>query len=225
MNSTVIIFDLNGTLIDSEIVHSSAYAEVLAKYGIKFSIEEFTNFWTRQGKKLKDYLVEVGRQDLLTLEEKIMQEKQKIFHNTFEEKSKLMPGAGQLLKNLKKDFRLGLETSGAEEIAIKLLKHFNIQEFFDATVTRDTNFDETKYGLKNLKSTRLKYLITILSSVPEKCVMVGDAEKDIYGAKELGMKTIAVPNEYTKDNNFSSADKVVGSLSEINSKLIKGLFV
>jgi HAD superfamily hydrolase (TIGR01549 family) len=210
--------------VDSEIAHSSAYAEVLAKYQIYFTIEEFTNFWTRQGKKLKDYLVHIGREDLLHLEEKMMEEKQQIFHSTFEEKSQLMPGALELLRSLKNDFKLGLETSGAEEIAVKLLQHFNMQSFFDGIVTRDTKFDETQYGQKKLKSSRLKYLADILSIGSESCVMVGDAEKDIRGGKELGMKTIAVPNQYTKDNNFSSADLVVKNLSEINKNLIEGLF-
>lgn len=224
MKSIAIIFDLNGTLIDSEVAHSNAYAEALAEHGIKFTIAEFTNYWTRQGKKIHDYLAEIGRHDLLHLGEQILEDKQKIFHNTFVEKSILMPGGGKAIERLKKDFKLGLETSGSGDNAFKLLKHFNIWDFFDAIVTRDTPFDEAKYGKHKEKNARLKYLTELLSVEAQNCVMIGDAEKDINGAKKVGMKTIAVPNEYTKDNDFSLADKILGSLNELNPELIFGLF-
>ena len=37
------------------------------------------------------------------------------------------------------------------------------------------------------------------------------------------MKVIAVPNIYTKDHDFSRADKVVESLSDINLELLESL--
>ena len=44
-------------------------------------------------------------------------------------------------------------------------------------------------------------------------------EKGILAAQQAGMKSIAVPNRYTKDNDFSAASFTVGSLSEVESVL------
>jgi beta-phosphoglucomutase-like phosphatase (HAD superfamily) len=45
--------------------------------------------------------------------------------------------------------------------------------------------------------------------------VIEDSESGVIAAKAAGMKVIAVPNRYTKHQDFSKADKIVKSLSEI----------
>ena len=59
---------------------------------------------------------------------------------------------------------------------------------------------------------------------PNKCVMFGDAEKDMIGAKEAGMMSVAVPTQYTKTNNFDRADKVFSSFQEVSVEILETLF-
>ena len=75
--------------------------------------------------------------------------------------------------------------------------------------------DEKKYGSKKWKASRLKYLADQFGLPPDLCVMVGDAEKDLQGAKEAGMKVIVVPNIYTQTQDFSLADGMFRSLKDI----------
>ena len=67
------------------------------------------------------------------------------------------------------------------------------------------------------------YLTSELGINPTECVVIEDAEKGIKAAHAANMKSIAVPNCYTADNDFSLADRVMTSLQEIDIELIDAL--
>jgi beta-phosphoglucomutase-like phosphatase (HAD superfamily) len=46
----------------------------------------------------------------------------------------------------------------------------------------------------------------------------------VQAGKAAGMKVVAVPNEYTRRMDFSSADKVVDSLSKVSHSELSKLF-
>ena len=219
-----VIFDLNGTLVDTEIAHGKAYREVLKKHGIEFSLPDFSDHWTRQGKKLADYLTKIERHDLLHLEKDLVKEKDQIFDSSFAANSTLMPFARETLSSLKHEgFILGADSSTSRDNLEKLLKHFELFDFFDILTSRDTPFEESEYGDHKSKTARLKFLVDSIKLPAYRVAMVGDAEKDIQGANRAGIKAIAVPNKDTANNNFNLADKVVKDLSEITSELILSL--
>src|SRR3989338_9764754 len=224
MKKFAVVFDLNGTIVDTEIAHSSAYTEVLKKYRVTFTITEFTEYWSRHGKKIDDYLKDIGREDLLKIEKQIKEEKDEIFRRTLESTARLMPGTLELLERLKGVCPLGLESSSPLANVMALLNHFGIARFFDAVVPLDAGFDEKKYGVAKNKSSRLKFAAEKLGYACSACVLVGAAEKDIRAAKEAGMKAIAIPNQYTESQNFTEADKIIPSLSEITPEILDSLF-
>ncbi|MBI2611778.1 HAD family phosphatase [Candidatus Gottesmanbacteria bacterium] len=225
MKNFAVLFDLNGTLVDTENAFFHAYKDVLSKYGIPFTLETFTSHWSTKGKKLKDFLIEIKREDLLPKEKELLSQKDEVFQATLEERALLMPGAKETVERLKKEnIKLGLDSSSTRENIEKILSIFQMSSIFDAITSGDMELDETKYGEKKRKSSRLKALADMLGISYERCVVIGDAEKDIKGAKDAGMKAIAVPNQYTKVNDFSKADKVVENLDQITSKLLEFLF-
>lgn len=163
----------------------------------------------------------MGRKDLLVRAKELHEEKNRIFRDTLASTAVLMPGVKELIAQLRTlGIPLGLETSSPMENATRLLLHFSLENAFDAIVASDTQIDAQKYGSNKDKPARLKALAELLGCPPSRCVMIGDAEKDILGAKEAGMKAIAVPNQYTWDNNFGQADRVVSSLQEITPELL-----
>lgn len=225
MNNFAVIFDLNGTIIDTEAVHAKAYAEVLAPHGVVMTVEDFTEHWSRQGKKLPDYLEAIGRTDLLAQADDLLEEKQKIFQARVAEQAVLMPGATELLELLKQsEVKMGVESSGDGRNLELMLTHFNLKDFFDVVVSKDTELDEVVYGPKRQKASRLKLTAHLLSFKPSQCIMLGDAEKDIIGAKEAGMKAIAVPNQYTLGQDFYLADNVISGLPLVTVELLQGLY-
>ena len=221
MNKFAVIVDLNGTLVDTEYAFFQAYKDALTKFNVSFTIEDFTQNWSTEGKKLKDYLEKIKRQDLFVKEKEILIEKDMIFQETLESRAILMPGAQDLLFYLQKEnISLGLDSSTSRMNIDKLLKLFNIESTFAVIASGDMEIDEAKYGDIKKKSSRLKVVADILQFPYKKCIVIGDAEKDIKGANEAGMKSIAIPNQYTKSNDFSLADKKVTSLKEITIDLL-----
>lgn len=216
MNDYAVIFDLNGTLVDTEIAFFNAYKDVLARHGISFILEQFTSNWSTKGKKLKDFLIEIKRQDLLQEEREILAEKDKIFQETLKPRVILMPGVKKTIARLKKEnIKLGLDSSSSKKNIDEILSIFQLSGVFDAITSGDMELDEPKYGDKKKKSSRLKALADMLGYTYDKCIVIGDAEKDIKGAKDAGMKSVAVPSKYTKENDFSLANMVIKSLIEI----------
>lgn len=225
IDSFVVLFDLNGTLVNTEEAFFTSYKEALSKYNISFTIDDFTNNWSTKGKKLKDFLTDINREDLLLVEKDIMKHKDEVFEKIFEEKSSIMPGAKEAVERIKRNgIPLGLDSSNARHNINRLLIKFGLENMFDAITSFDMELDESRFGAKKKKSSRLKALAEMLNSSPNESVVIGDAEKDIKGAKDAGMKTIAVPSIYTKNNDFSIADKVIKSLDEVNLELIVSLF-
>lgn len=216
MASFAVIFDINGTLIDTETAHFLGYREALLPYGIEMTLEEFTDNWSRQGKKLDHYLEHISRHDLVPEYEKIKRKKDDIFQSTIKQRITLMPYARETLALLRSArIPLGVDTSGSHENMEMMLALFSLSDFFVHTADGDTEIDEAHYGSRKEKTSRLRYLADKFGVQPASCIMVGDAEKDILGAKEAGMRVIAVPNVYTKSQDFSGADVVCSSLVKV----------
>jgi len=94
-------------------------------------------------------------------------------------------GSKELLKKLKqRNKKIGLVTNNERRITEKMLGHFNLQGFFDTTVTMD-DVENTKPHpepiLKALKRLRCK---------PGDCLYVGDSEADIIAGKAAGVTTV-----------------------------------
>jgi len=222
----VIIFDLDDTLYEEKTFVESGFKAVSEYVGKQFKInkKEFLkilidilekegrghifdsalkryNFYT---KKLVDKLVKIYR-----------------FH-----KPNIQPYSGirNLLKNLKKRYKLALITDGLGYVQRNKVKALKIEKLFNLILyTND-------YGKKNSKpsSYPFKKALKFFQIKPEEAIYIGDDPyKDFIGAKKLGVKTVrALQGRYknTKAKRNFGADYNVNKLIEIN-KLLKSLTV
>ena len=62
-----------------------------------------------------------------------------------------------------------------------------------------------------------------LKVLPQDAIAIEDTETGVAAAKAAGLKAIAVPNKYTKGQDFSKADIIVESLSDITLDLLIGI--
>ncbi len=181
----IVLFDLDGTIINSEngILNSIEYA--LGKYGAEMPKRSTLNFFL--GPPLDDSfskLLKISKQDAEILV--------KYYREYYREKGifeiQLYDGVEDLLKEIKTSCRkVVLATSKPEEFAKKILKHLNIDKYFD--VIAGATFDNTRSEKPDVIAYALKRVGVMNNN---SAIMVGDRKFDCEGAAELGLDSIGV---------------------------------
>ena len=123
----------------------------------------------------------------------------------------------ELLKLLEGKYPLGLASSSVRKNIDECLAMLDMTKYFKvilsaADIPRNKPFPDV-------------YLLAAekLGVDPAECAVIEDADSGVIAGKSAGMKVIAVPNEFTAHMDFSPADVVVDSLSEITIDMIEGL--
>ncbi|MBN2312566.1 MAG: HAD family phosphatase [Sedimentisphaerales bacterium] len=211
---SMVIFDLDGLLADTEKLHRGAYKEVFSSLGVDLSDEEYEDHWIRWGKGIDDF---VEQRNLDIEPELIRRNKALLYGQMVRSEVKPMPGARELLDSLRGRKTLTLATSSYPRDAYNVLDTLGFMDFF--------TYIATKGNVERIKPYPDIFLHVAgeMKTPPEQCVVIEDAEKGILAADAAGMKSIAVPNEHTKSNDFSKATVVLNSLDEINCELIDQL--
>ena len=144
----------------------------------------------------------------------VRNEKALIYKKLISSSAEPMPGARELLCSLQGRKLMGLATSSHPKDAHAVLKALDFEDFFCCMATKGS------VELIKPYPDIFLYVAKEMNTLPENCLVIEDAEKGILAANAAGMKSIAVPNRHTMSNDFSKADLVVNSLTEINCELI-----
>ena len=192
------LFDLDGTLTDPGLGITNSVMYALRKFGIEVSDRRI--LYRFIGPPLTDSFEEYygfSKEDsLLALKyyREYFREKG-IFENTPYE------GVSEMLADLRSHgVRLAVATSKPEEFAVRILKHFELFDFFD--LVAGATMDETR----NRKEDIIRYALEISGAANEaQAVMVGDRLHDIEGAKKNGLLSIGVLYGYGSREELTSA--------------------
>lgn len=213
MKRGLVIFDLNGLLIDSELLIWKSYRQVLLSRGIDFGREEFSEDWTRRGAGLSYTLKKHGVQHLD--QEEIRREKEVIYHDLIRKELRLMPGVEDCITRLHGYFALAIDSTSKRVDVETALARFKLLDRFDFIDAKESGF------AKKPAPDSLAHIYSSLKFSPTQTVLLDDAEKGIKAANAAGIHAIAVPNEYTSNNDFSGADLVLDSLAYLTLEIIQ----
>ena len=210
-----LVFDLDGLLIDSEALQYKAYSLVLARFGVKVSAAEYARHWIATGHgpeyAVDAYKLPVNPKELRAL-------KDPVYHEIMRREIALMPGALAALQGLCGHYPLAVATNSNHADTDFVLDHLALRRFFDVIVTRE------QYVLAKPNPDAFLTAAHQLGVPPTSCVVIEDAYKGILAAHRAGAIAIAIPNAFTRDNDFSLAAAVLGSLAELTLSLIQDLF-
>ena len=108
------------------------------------------------------------------------------YWDAFVEKMQLFDGAMELLTNLReRKVKIGICTDLTAHIQIRKLKHLGLSDVVDAVLTSE------ECGREKPFEDMFRLILGKLQVSPRDSIMVGDSlEKDVQGAKNVGMKTI-----------------------------------
>ena len=197
-----ILFDLDGTLVDTAPDLMNAHNHVMKKYGYPTKSTEEIRGLVGQGASalIGRSIWGQAKKEFHSVDDKKIKDKMsKDFINFYGkniiEESTLINGVKEFLKWCKeKNISMAVCTNKQEHLAIDLLKKIEIYDYFEYVAGSNT-FDYCKPDPRHLTS-----IIEILSGDLKKSLMIGDSENDANAAKAASIPIILLENGYTEKN-------------------------
>jgi len=213
-----VIFDFDGVITDSEILHFRAFNQVLGKHGVEITLKDYYKHYL--------YLTDLDffklfvDKGLLELDEGgveiFVEQKKQVFEKLAKTDGRIIEGVRDFLEMLKQNnITMGI-CSGALLTEIELiLEEARLRSFFDVIVSAE----QVKKGKPNPEG----LLLTLhklnekgeSSTLANQCIVVEDSHWGLEAAKSAGMHTIAVTNSYDAEQ-LAMAEKVVADLGQLS---------
>jgi len=180
MNIHTILFDLDGTLIDTNKLITESFYHTFNQFGLEFSHDEILAF---NGPPLKETF------------EKIDLDKAEAMITTYREHNlehhdayvKIFPNVKETLDALKKQgIQLGIVTTKMRGTAIRGMKLTGIYDYFDTIIAIDDITNPKPHPEPVLSAMKN------IQADPETTLMVGDNHHDIESGQNAGVKTAGV---------------------------------
>ncbi len=204
-----IVFDLDGTIIDSYQTIFKTTLKVLKELKINTPIDE-KEFYKRIGQHFIDIFREMNI-PVNDFEKFIGIYKDHYFD--FINDSEIYPGVIETLHSLvEKRIRISLLTTKVQSQADKIINHFNLRKYFSFVMGR-------RDGIANKPSAEpLLFICGKLNVEPKNTLMVGDTELDIQCGKNAGTRTCGAAYGYrTKEQLVNeSPDFIISNITELN---------
>jgi phosphoglycolate phosphatase len=195
-----ILFDLDGTLVDTAPDLMMAHNHVMKKFGYQTKTTEEIRELVGQGAGALigrsiwgQAKKEFGKVQDQKIKDNMTKEFIDFYGKNILHKSTLINGVKEFLvwcKNQK--ISMGVCTNKTEHLAVDLLKQIGIYDFFEYVAGHNT-FDYCKPDPRHLTT-----VVEILDGDLEKTLMIGDSESDANAAKAAGIPVILLEDGYTE---------------------------
>jgi len=197
-----ILFDLDGTLVDTAPDLMKAHNHVMKKFGYKTkTTDEIRAIVGKGARALLGRAIwgeakkEFGKIEDENVKDEMVKEFIDYYGKNIINESKLINGVEEFLKWCSsKKISMGVCTNKQEHLAIDLLKKIKIYNYFEYVAGGNT-FEVCKPDPKHLTN-----IVEILNGDLKKTLMIGDSENDTIPAKEASIPVILLDNGYTEKN-------------------------
>jgi HAD superfamily hydrolase (TIGR01509 family) len=208
MRKTAIFWDNDGVLVDTEVLYYEANRQVLAGLGVELTVEQFRELY------MKDT---IGGWHLAGLSPAAMEEKRsernRVYSDLLRTRSFAVPGAAEVLEALAGRLATGIVTSSRRDHFELIHARTGFGRFFEFVVSCD--------DVRNTKPDPEPYLraLELSGRRPVECLAVEDSERGLAAAKAAGLECWVIPTALTRDGDFRTADRVLGSIAEVPGML------
>lgn len=203
--SRAVLWDLDGTLVDSEEFHWRSWRDVMRGEGIELTYEQFlASFGQRNDRILGRWLPDADPERT----RRIGDEKEAEYRRLVEAHGlSPLPGAREWLIALEQaGWKQSIASSAPGQNVVTMLRVLGLETYLDAIVSAEdvtAGKPDPQVFLKAAEK---------LSTPASRCIVVEDAAAGVEGGRRAGMRTIGVTRNGTLD-----ADVFVRSLTELRS--------
>lgn len=217
MTRKMVIFDMDGVLIDSEGFYKEINYQYFEELGVDISDEEYESFIGISASLMWGYIKEKGNllEEVATLKKG---EKERKYDYLAEKTLDPMPGIPTLLQQLKnKNYTLSLASSSDRKNIEVIVQKLNIASYFDYMVSGE----EVQNG-KPAPDIFLK-AATQLNIAPKDSCVIEDSNNGVRAAKAAGMQCVGLRSPNSGHQDLSMCDLIIDSFAEDNLKKIFAL--
>lgn len=205
-----VIFDLDGLLVDTELIAYQIYKDILEKYGYQFTKEEYSQDYSGKSMSVNvphvieayqlPWTVEQGLEEVLRAEER------QLTYGV-----ELKPGARELLAFLKENhYKIAMASSSIRDRALNILRENGVLDYFGQFVFGKEVEKGKPYPDIFLKACEK------LGERPEDCLVLEDSEAGIQAANAAGIPVICVPDmKRPSQRVLDQAAAVLDSLDQV----------
>lgn len=202
-----VVFDLDGTLVDSEPRNHAAWRRVFEAHGTAPDEALIRSFVGRRGRDVLTLLA--GRLPGLD-PDALMAEAVAHANAPGQPPAEPMPGAVELVREIHQHgLPLGLVTSAGRRYAERMLTQLGLRELFGVIVAAE----DVELGKPDPEG--YARAGRILGAAAAACVVFEDAPAGIAAAKAAGMYCVAVATTH-EPGDLSAADRVVSDLAAVS---------
>ncbi len=188
-DKSVVIFDWDGTLVDSKKECYLALKTLFKDKGKNLTFEEFLN-----------YDIDPNRNIFVENEEIEANKFNELFYSICKDSIRLKHAAEKLINRLREDKKhIAIATNGPTDAIRSLIKHIKCDKFFDFVIGVEDNVKA-----KPKPDMLFKVMHHFKVSV-DRCVFIGDAPRDIEAAKSASMCSIGLIDGVFPYNVIASA--------------------
>ena len=206
MQIKLIIFDLDGTLVDTSGDITNALNYALKPYGLRDLTVEDTIKMVGEGiTRLIEKLLENER---IQIRDTVIKRFLDYYSEHLVDFSTLYPHVRETLEKLN-DYKKAVISNKREYLSTRLLDKLDLLKYFDLVVGSDTTSERKPSAVPVI------YVFTKLGVNPDESIIVGDSDYDIEAGKKAGLKTVAVTYGYRERQYLIDADYIIDSMKDL----------
>lgn len=210
----LILFDLDGTLVDTSLDITNAINYAIKPCNITPISPQKTISLVGEGiTRLMEKIIENNMQQQTIDRDKLVKSFLDYYSEHLLDNTTIYPKVRESLAELR-GYKKAVISNKRENLSIKLLEGLDLLKYFDLVIGSDTTAERKPSPIP------IFYALSKLNISNKESVIVGDSVFDIEAGKSAGIRTIGVTYGYRPAESLRDADFLIASIDELKDVLL-----
>jgi len=206
LNIKFVLWDVDGVFVDTEKLHFEAWNKMLSQFGKNLGLAEYIPLVGRDGKENAETIHVL--KGISCDKEQFRADRRTIYKRLREKDIPLIKENIELVKSFVSEFPRIRHAVVSSEQKIQIgenLRAAEIDNLFELIVSYENHPDLKRKPAPDM----YLYALKKLGANPEECLVFEDSASGVAAATSAKIKCVALPNEFTKNHNFSAAAFII----------------
>jgi HAD superfamily hydrolase (TIGR01509 family) len=206
-----IIFDVDGTLVDSNDLHAQAWQESFRHFGKDVPFDQIRKHIGKGGDLLVPDLL--NGKEMRTFGQELMDYRKEIFTGKYLEQVKPFPGIRETVEQLAEGRRILLASSADPDDVKHYVKLIGLKDIIDgSTSKKDAEFSKPSPEI-------FEAALEKLGTDADRTITVGDTPYDVLASHRAGLTIVAVLSGGFDKDALRKAEFIFRDVAELQSRL------